>query len=203
MKLVKMADEKIGIFVQLPNGAYAIDIAANLGFFLHDPLSYSLLNGALKDGHDWSLLVKHWADFACAFEETTENPARMSGPFFDFESLTDIPRTASAANPIIAIEITDTEIFEEQDPTGRRTMERQFMSPPASEPQRNSTATKTAQVIEFSSGRGDSSRRQRSAQWFYQNEAKMRLAAMLGSLASVPLSRNTDGHDRTVTAASG
>ena len=84
MKLVKMADEKIGIFVQLPNGAYAIDIAANLGFFLHDPLSYSLLNGALKDGHDWSLLVKHWADFACAFEETAENPARMSGPFADF-----------------------------------------------------------------------------------------------------------------------
>jgi hypothetical protein len=42
------------------------------------------------------------------------------------QSLTGIPQTASAANPIIAIEITDTEIFEEQDPTGRRTMERQF-----------------------------------------------------------------------------
>jgi hypothetical protein len=163
MKLVKMADEKIGIFVQLPNGAYAIDIAANLGFFFHDPLSYSLLNGALKDGHDWSLLVKHWAYLRAPLKKLQKIPLACPDHSLTLQSLTGIPQTASAANPIIAIEITDTEIFEEQDPTGRRTMERQFMSPPASEPQRNSTATKTAQVIDFSSGRGDSSRKQRSA----------------------------------------
>jgi hypothetical protein len=75
------------------------------------------------------------------------------------QSLTSIPQRASAANPIIAIEITDTGIFEEQDPTGRRAMERQFMSPPDSDPPRDPTATKTAQLIEFSSCRGASSRK--------------------------------------------
>jgi hypothetical protein len=159
MKLVKMADGKIGIFVQLPNGAYAIDIAANLGFFFHDPLSYSLLNGALKDGHDWSLLVKHWAHLRGPMKKLQKIPLACPDHSLILQSLTSIPQRASAANPIIAIEITDTEIFEEQDPTGRRTMERQFMSPPDSEPPRDPTATKTAQVIEFSSGRGASSRK--------------------------------------------
>jgi hypothetical protein len=154
MKLVKMADEKIGIFVQLPDGAYAIDIAANLGFFFHDPFSYGLLNGALRDGHDWSLLVKHWAYLHAPLKKLQKIPLACPDHSLILQSLTGIPLTASAANPIIAIEITDTEISEEQDPTGRRTMERQFMSPPESEPQRDSTATKTAQVIEFSSRRG-------------------------------------------------
>jgi hypothetical protein len=159
MKLVKMADEKIGSFVQLPDGAYAIDIAANLGFFFHDPLSYGLLNGALKDGHDWSLLVKHWAHLRAPLKKLQKIPLACPNHSLILQSLTGIPRTASAANPIIAIEITDTEIFEEQDPAGRRTMERQFMSPAESGPQRESPATKTAQVIEFSSGRRDSSRK--------------------------------------------
>jgi hypothetical protein len=61
MKLVRMADGKIGLFVLLPKGAYAIDIASSLGVFSHDPLSNGLLNGVLKDGHHWSLLVNHWA----------------------------------------------------------------------------------------------------------------------------------------------
>jgi hypothetical protein len=34
MKLVKMADEKIGIVVLLPNGAHAIDIASSFGRLL-------------------------------------------------------------------------------------------------------------------------------------------------------------------------
>jgi hypothetical protein len=58
MKLVKMADEKIGLFVQLRKGVYAIDIAGSLGAFSHDPLSSGLLNGVLKDGPDWSLLAR-------------------------------------------------------------------------------------------------------------------------------------------------
>jgi hypothetical protein len=159
MKFVKMADEKIGIFVQLPNGAYAIDIASNLGFFFHEPLSYSLLNGALKDGHDWSVLVKHWAYLRAPLKKLQKIALASPDHSLVLRSLTGAPRTASAANPIIAIEITDTETFEEQDPTGRRAMERQFMPPPESQPQRDSMATKTAQVIDFSSSRGDSSRK--------------------------------------------
>ncbi len=159
MKLVKMADDKIGIFVQLPSGPYAIDIAANLGFFFHDPLSYGLLNGALKDGHDWSLLVKHWAYLRGPLKKLQKIPLACPDHSLILQSLTGATRTVSAANPIIAIEITDTETFEEQDPTGRRAMERQFMPPPESEAPRDSTVTKTAQVIDFSSSRGDSSRK--------------------------------------------
>jgi hypothetical protein len=155
-----MADQKIGLFVLLPEGAYAIDIAGSLGVFFHDPLSNGLLNGVLKDGPDWSLLVKHWAHLRSPLKQL-QNTTRRSPdhPGLVLQSLPDSSRTASAADPIIAIEITDIETFEEQDPTGRRAMERQFMPPPESVAPRGSTAAETAQVIDFSSGRGDSLRR--------------------------------------------
>jgi hypothetical protein len=158
MKLVKIADEKIGIFVQLPNGDYAIDIAANLGFFFHDPRSYDLLNGALKDGHDWSLLVKHWAHLRAPLKKLQNIPLACPDHCLIMQSMTGAERTATAASPITAIEITDTGTFEEQDSTGRRAMERQFTPPPESEPPRHPTTTKTAQVIDLSFHRGHSSR---------------------------------------------
>jgi hypothetical protein len=159
MKLVKLADGKIGIFVQLPNGEYAIDIASNLGFFFHEPLSYSVLNGALKEGLDWSLLVKHWAYLRAPLKQLHKIAVTSSNHYLVLQCLTGAPRTASAINPIVAIEITDAETFEEQDPTGRPAMERQFMPPPEIGSPRGSTATETAQVIDFSSIRGDSSGR--------------------------------------------
>ena len=160
MKLVKMADGKIGLFMLLPKGGYAIDIASSLGVFSHDPLSIGLLKGVLKDGHHWSLLVNHWAYLRSPLKKLQNTALKNPDhPGLVLQTLTDGSRTASAANPIIAIEITDIEIFEEQDPTGRRAMERQFM--PASEipSSRGSPAAETAQVIDFSSIRGDSSRR--------------------------------------------
>ena len=165
MKLVRMADGKIGLFVLLPKGAYAIDIASSLGVFSHDPLSNGLLNGVLKDGHHWSLLVNHWAHLRSPLKRLQNIALRSPDhPSLVLQPLTSGPPAASVADPIIAIEITDTEIFEEQDPQVGVRWRGSLMSPPASEPQRNSTATKTAQVIDFSSGRGDSSRKQRSAQ---------------------------------------
>ena len=160
MKLVKMADEKIGLFVLLPKGAYAIDIASSLGVFSHDPLSNGLLNGVLKDGHHWSLLVNHWAHLRSPLKRLQNIALRSPDhPSLVLQPLTSGPPAASVADPIIAIEITDIEAFEEQDPTGRRAMERQFMPPPESNSPRGSTATETAQVIDFSSIREDSSRR--------------------------------------------
>jgi hypothetical protein len=160
MKLVKMADEKIGLFVLLPKGAYAIDIAGSLGVFSDDPLSNGLLNGVLKDGPDWSLLVKHWAHLRSPLKKLQNTALRSPDhPGLVLQALTDSSRMASAANPITAIEVTDIETFEEQDPTGRRAMERQFMPPPEIGSPRGSTAMETAQVIDFSSGRGGSSRR--------------------------------------------
>jgi hypothetical protein len=70
MKLVKITDEKIGLFVLLSKGPYAIDIANSLGVFApHDPLPNGLLNGVLKDGCNWSLLVKHWAHLRSPLEK--------------------------------------------------------------------------------------------------------------------------------------
>lgn len=160
MKFVKIADEKIGLFVLSPKGAYVIDIASSLGVLSHDPLSIGLLKGVLKDGHHWSLLVNHWAHLRWPLKKL-QNTALSSPdhPCLVLQTLMDGPGTASAANPIIAIEITDIETFEEQDPTGRRAMERQFMPPPESQLARGPTATETAQVIDFSSSRGGSSRR--------------------------------------------
>jgi hypothetical protein len=153
MKLVKMADEKIGLVVLLPKGGYAIDIAGSLGVFSDDPLSNGLLNGALKDGPDWSLLVKHWAHLRAPLKKLQSTALRSPDhPGLVLRALTDGSRTTSAANPIVAIEITDIGIFEEQDPTGRRAMERQFMPPPEIASPCGS-GTETAHVIDFSSRR--------------------------------------------------
>jgi hypothetical protein len=46
---------------------------------------------------------------------------------------TDEPQTGDAANPIVALDITDVESFEALDPTGRRAMEQQFMNRPEAE----------------------------------------------------------------------
>jgi hypothetical protein len=101
MKLVKIADEKIGLFVLLPKGGYAIDIASSLGVFSHDPLSIGLLKGVLKDGHHWSLLVNHWAHLRSPLKKL-QNVALKSPdhPCLVLQSLTDGPGMASAANPI-------------------------------------------------------------------------------------------------------
>jgi hypothetical protein len=62
MKLIRLRDGKLGLVVLLPAGPHLVDIASSLGVFApHDALSIGLLNGALKDGCNWSLLVKHWA----------------------------------------------------------------------------------------------------------------------------------------------
>jgi hypothetical protein len=156
MKVVKMADEKIGLVVLLPNGAHAIDIASSLGVFSDDPLSNGLLNGVLKDGHDWSLLVKHWAHLRSPLKRLQNAAARNPDhPCLVLHPLKELPRTASAGNPIVAIEITDIETVEEQDPTGRRAMERQFMRPPENEPPGRSRVTRSALIIDFPSTRGD------------------------------------------------
>jgi len=164
MKLVKITDEKIGLFVLLSKGPYAIDIANSLGVFApHDPLPNGLLNGVLKDGCNWSLLVKHWAHLRSPLEKLARiamtNPDH---PHLVLEPLTHELKAGNAANPIVAIDITDIESFEEHDPTGRRAMERQFMPPPDNGLLRNATptVTETAQVINFSApGKGDAPRR--------------------------------------------
>jgi hypothetical protein len=152
MKLIKMKDEKLGLFVLLPAGPHLVDVAASLSVFApHDPLSNGLLNGVLKDGCNWTLIVKHWAHLRSPLKKL----ARIAATSPDHPQLVAVPFTAElqagdAANPIVALDITDIESFEALDPTGRRVMERQFMNRPEAEASEGeAAATEGAQVISF------------------------------------------------------
>jgi len=152
MKLVRMDGDRIGLFVLLPKGPYAIDIANSLGVFHHDPLSNGLLNGALKDGHDLSIIVKHWVHLRWPLKKLLSIAlANPDAPRLVLQPLVDATGTASAANPIIAIEVTDIERAEEHDPTGWHAMHRQFALPPRNEAVRQPTADETVRVINFTS----------------------------------------------------
>ncbi|OAF08489.1 hypothetical protein AXW67_01215 [Bradyrhizobium neotropicale] len=147
-----MVDDRIGLFVPLPIGPYAIDIAKSLGVFPHDPLSNGLLNGALKDGHDWSVIVKHWAYLRPPLERLQRIAlANPDNPRLVLRPLVDAIRTESAGDPITAIEITDIESVGKHDPTGRRAMERQFALQSENESSRGPAEVESARVIDFAS----------------------------------------------------
>jgi hypothetical protein len=150
MKLVRMGDDRIGLFVLLPEGPYAIDIAKSLGVFAHDPLSNGLLNGALKDGHDWSILVKHWAHLRGPLRRLLSVAlASPDNPRLALQPIVNVTGTASAADLIIAIEVTDIGSAEVHDPTGRRVMERQFALSPKHESSQKPADVEAFRVIDF------------------------------------------------------
>ena len=159
MKLIKTNNNQVGLFVLLPQGAYAIDILRSLGVFaLHDPLANGLLNGVLKGGCNWSLIVNHWAHLRWPLQKLARaamvNPDH---PNLVLQPITDDLETGDASNPIVAIDITDIESLEERDPTGRRAMERQFMRPLEKARKPDGPALGgTAQVIDFAFHKGDS-----------------------------------------------
>jgi hypothetical protein len=153
MKLIKIKDEKLGLFVLLPGGPHVIDVAASLSVFApHDPLSNGLLNGVLKDGCNWTLIVKHWPHLRSPLKKLARIAATNPGhPQLVAVPFSDEPHTGDAANPIVALDITDIESFEALDPTGRRAMERQFMNRPEAEANEGiAAATEGTQVISFS-----------------------------------------------------
>jgi hypothetical protein len=153
MKLVRMSEEKVGLLVPLPSGLHVIDIANSLGVFApHDPLSNGLLNGALKDGCNWSLIVKHWGHLRSPLNRLANiATATPDHPCLAMQPLTEQLQIKDAIDQIVAIDITDTERLEEQDPTGRRAMARQFSELAESKIQRDApSAAGAAQVIDFS-----------------------------------------------------
>ena len=133
MKLVRMNDEKIGLFVVLSEGPHVIDIANSLGVFLpHDLLSNGILNGAFKDGCNWSLIVKHWRHLQVPLRQLANTAAaRPDHPQLALQPFAEGCLTSHAADQIAAMEITGTEEIAgtgDCDPTGRHAMERQFIS---------------------------------------------------------------------------
>ena len=151
MKLVRMSEEKVGLLVLLPGGLHLIDIAGSLGVFVpHDPLSNGLLNGALKDGCDWSLIVKHWAHLRSPLQRLASFAAANPGhSCLVMQPFTEQFRIEDAIDRIVAIDITDTERLEEQDPTGRSAMARQFSELPEIKIRRDAPSAGAARVIDF------------------------------------------------------
>jgi hypothetical protein len=139
--------------VLLPSGLHVIDIANSLGVFApHDPLSNGVLNGALKDGCNWSLIVRHWAHLRPPLKKLANIAmANSDHRCLVVQPLTEQFQIRDAIDQIVAIDITDTERFDEQDPTGRRAMARQFRELAGNETQRDAPSSAgTAQVIDFS-----------------------------------------------------
>ncbi|WP_342725249.1 hypothetical protein AAFG07_41190 [Bradyrhizobium sp. B097] len=152
MKLAVMTDETIGLVVILPNGPQIVDIARSAGVFApHDPLSSGLLNGAFKDGVDWPSILKHWARLQWPLQRLAHIAVTCPDhPGLVVQSLADQNLRNGSGIPIVAIDITDVQPFDERDPTGWRAMKRQFVTPPLEAIEADSTATsETAQVIGF------------------------------------------------------
>jgi hypothetical protein len=147
MKLAKMNHNQVGPLVLLPEGAFAIDVVLSLGVLPHDPLANGLLNGAFKEGGDWSLIVKHWAHLRGPLKKLVriaqsypEHPSLLLQP------LNQDAKMADAFDPIIAIEIRDVE---ELDPTGRRAMKLQFIQSADIQTPSNDATAEAGQVIDF------------------------------------------------------
>jgi hypothetical protein len=57
MKLIRFADGRTGLVVDLDSGPHVIDVVASVGALLpYDPISNGLLNGILRDGG-----IEHWS----------------------------------------------------------------------------------------------------------------------------------------------
>lgn len=153
MKLIRTIDGKIGLVVLLSDGPHVIDILKSLGLFApHDPLANGLLNGALKDGCDWSQIIKHWAYLRGPLKKL----ASIAKVCQDHQSLNIRPLTEQlelkgAGDQIIAIEITESPSLEERETTGRHAAERLSGGPAPNETQRDPIPPLgTAQIIDFS-----------------------------------------------------
>jgi hypothetical protein len=152
MKLAKITDETIGLVVALLNGPHIVDIAKSVGVFApHDPLSNGVLNGAFKDGGDWPSIVKHWAQLQWPLKRLARIAETCPNhPGLVIQSLVDRNLRGESAHSIVAIDITDMQPREEQDPTGRSAMEQQFAAPLQDAIEADSAATsETAQIIGF------------------------------------------------------
>jgi hypothetical protein len=134
VKLVRFDGGKTGLMVQLVSGLYIIDVIGSLGVFSPgDPVSQGILNGILKDRGSWAALIEHWEQARTGLRRLASialaNPDRPRLVMFRADEVSLAP----SKNPggIAALEIVEScEVA--RDPTGRETMQRQFVVlPPA------------------------------------------------------------------------
>jgi hypothetical protein len=149
VKLVRFDGGKTGLTVQLASGPHIIDVIGSLGVFSPgDPVSQGILNGILKDRGSWAPLIEHWEQARIGLRRLTSialaNPNRAH---LVMHRADEVSVTLKNPGGIAALDITDSSEVA-QDPTGRQTMERQFVVLPPAD-------TQVASIIPF----GDKMRR--------------------------------------------
>jgi hypothetical protein len=138
MKLIRFADWRTGIVVELSTGPHVLDVVASVGALLpHDSLSNGLLNGILRDRGSWAPLIEHWPRVRAGLTRLAQcaslNPdhlhlimrplqaAHVSLPPIDCKS-------------IAALEVIEWEDVRRPDPTGRASIAAQFPAVPLASP---------------------------------------------------------------------
>jgi hypothetical protein len=128
VKLVRFDGGKTGLMVQLASGPHIIDVIGSLGVFSPgDPVSQGILNGILKDRGNWAPLIEHWEQARTGLRRLESialaNPNRAHLVMYRAD---EVSLTLKYPGGIAALDITEScEVA--QDPTGRQTMERQFV----------------------------------------------------------------------------
>lgn len=151
MKLIRTIDNKMSLLVLLPNGPHVLDVRSSLGVFApHDPLASGLLNGALKDGCDWSLIVRHWAYLSAPLRKLA-SIAKMcpDHPLLNIRPFTEQLQLRSGIDQIVALDIVEAERLGARDPADARTIDRQFGEPSGAQTESTPAPARTAQIINF------------------------------------------------------
>jgi hypothetical protein len=128
VKLVRFDGGKTGLMVQFASGPHIIDVIGSLGVFSPgDPVSQGILNGILKNRGSWAPLIEHWEQARTGLRRLASialaNPNRAHLVIYRADEV-----SLASKNPgdIAALDITESSDVA-QDPTGRETMERQFV----------------------------------------------------------------------------
>jgi hypothetical protein len=111
LKLVRFGEWRTGLVVVLPTGPHVIDVVASVGSLLpEDPVSSGVLNGILREGSSWALLIEHWTYVRAGLKRLAEvalrrpdHPGLIMHPF---DGIVAAPSTGNSPR-ITSLEITE------------------------------------------------------------------------------------------------
>jgi hypothetical protein len=111
LKLVRFGEWRTGLVVTLPTGPHVIDVVASVGALLpEDPVSSGVLNGILREGSSWALLIEHWTYVRAGLKRLADvalrRPDHPGLIMLPFDGILAAPSTGNSPR-ITALEITE------------------------------------------------------------------------------------------------
>jgi hypothetical protein len=111
LKLVRFGEWRTGLVVSLPTGPHVIDVVASVGSLLpEDPVSSGVLNGILREGSSWALLIEHWTYVRAGLKRLAEvalrRPDHPDLVMRPFDGILAAPSTGNSPR-ITSLEITE------------------------------------------------------------------------------------------------